>query len=66
MRREEDALSELKARARALHADLILGVKFEHGEGEGQPTRVTGTAIRFVRDQEQPRREGPAGLPQAP
>jgi uncharacterized protein YbjQ (UPF0145 family) len=66
MRREEDALSELKARARALHADLILGVKFEHGEGEGAPTRVTGTAIRFARDGETRRGDGTAEQRQAP
>jgi uncharacterized protein YbjQ (UPF0145 family) len=47
---EERALAELKARGFALHADLVIGVQFEHGEGEGKPSRLTGTAIRFVRD----------------
>jgi uncharacterized protein YbjQ (UPF0145 family) len=50
MGKEEDAFSELKAKARAMRADLVLGVKFEHGEGgEGEPTVLTGTAIR-IRD----------------
>ena len=47
---EERALAELKSRAFALHADLVIGVQFEHGEGEGKPSRLTGTAIRFVRE----------------
>ena len=50
MGHEADALVELKVRASALHADLIVGIEFEHGEGEGKPTRVTGTAIRFARN----------------
>ena len=50
MGHEADALIELKTRANAMHADLILGVEFEHGEGEGKPTHVTGTAIRFARN----------------
>jgi uncharacterized protein YbjQ (UPF0145 family) len=48
MGKEEDAFSELKAKARAMRADLVLDVKFEHGEGgEGEPTVLTGTAIRL-------------------
>ena len=50
MGHEEDALSELRSRAYSMHADLIVGVEFEHGEGEGKPTHVTGMAVRFVRD----------------
>jgi uncharacterized protein YbjQ (UPF0145 family) len=50
MGHEEDAMSELKSRAYSMHADLIIGVEFEHGEGEGKPTHVTGTAIRFARN----------------
>jgi uncharacterized protein YbjQ (UPF0145 family) len=47
MGKEDDAERELVNRANALHADLIIGIGFEHGEGGSQPTRVWGTAIRF-------------------
>jgi uncharacterized protein YbjQ (UPF0145 family) len=50
MGHEQEALAELRSRASAMHADLILGIEFEHGEGEGKPTHVTGTAIRFTRN----------------
>jgi uncharacterized protein YbjQ (UPF0145 family) len=44
---EDDAERELMSRARAMGADLVMGIGFEHGEGGEQPTRVWGTAIRF-------------------
>lgn len=44
---EDDAERELLDRARSMRADLVIGIGFEHGEGEGQPTKVWGTAIRF-------------------
>ncbi len=44
MDHEEDALAELKSRAVARGANLLLEVKFEHGEGSR--TRVTATAVR--------------------
>jgi uncharacterized protein YbjQ (UPF0145 family) len=44
---EEDAERDLLSRAGDMHADLVIGMGFEHGEGGGQPTRVWGTAIRF-------------------
>lgn len=47
MGKEDDAEAELLARAGALHADLVIGIGFEHGEGGSQPTRVWGTAIKF-------------------
>jgi uncharacterized protein YbjQ (UPF0145 family) len=47
MGKEDDADKELLARAGAMHADLVIGIGFEHGEGGDQPTRVWGTAIRF-------------------
>ena len=43
---EDEALVRLKAKARAMHADLIIAISFEHGEGEGQPSHISGTAIR--------------------
>lgn len=48
MGKEEGAFAEFKAKARAMHADLILDVKFEHGEGgENETTTITGTAIKI-------------------
>ncbi len=45
---EEAGLRELQRQAAQLHADLIVGVRFEHGSGEG-PLHVDGSAVRFVR-----------------
>lgn len=47
MGHDEEAFESIRARASALHADLVIGIHFEHGEGEGQPSRLTGRAIRF-------------------
>jgi uncharacterized protein YbjQ (UPF0145 family) len=47
MGKEDDAERELLTRASALHADLVIDMGFEHGEGGSQPTRVWGTAIKF-------------------
>jgi uncharacterized protein YbjQ (UPF0145 family) len=44
---EDGAERELMARARAMRADLVINMGFEHGEGGDQPTKVWGTAIRF-------------------
>lgn len=43
MEHEDDAFAELKSRARAKGANVILHVHFEHGEGER--TKLTGTAV---------------------
>ncbi len=48
MGHDEEAFAALRARGHALGADLIIGIHFEHGEAEGQPTRLTGKAIRFT------------------
>ncbi len=47
MGKEDDAEKEMMDRATAMHADLIINIGFEHGEGGSQPTRVWGTAIKF-------------------
>jgi uncharacterized protein YbjQ (UPF0145 family) len=47
MGKEDDAEREMMERATAMHADLIIDIGFEHGEGGSQPTRVWGTAIKF-------------------
>ncbi len=45
---DEDALyRSMKTKAKSLGADLILDVKFDHGEGGDQPLKMSGTAIRF-------------------
>jgi uncharacterized protein YbjQ (UPF0145 family) len=44
---EGGAFSDLKARARALSADMIIGVTYHHGEGGDESPHLTGTAIRF-------------------
>ena len=43
---EDDAERDLMAQARAMRADLVINMGFEHGEGGDQPTKVWGTAIR--------------------
>lgn len=47
MGKEDDAEQELLDRARAMKADLVINMGFEHGEGGSQPTRVWGTAVQF-------------------
>jgi uncharacterized protein YbjQ (UPF0145 family) len=47
MGKEDDAEAELLSRAGAMHADLVIGMGFEHGEGGSEPSRVWGTAIKF-------------------
>ncbi len=43
---EDEAFDELKRRARALGANLILEAKFQHGESSAEGVVVSGTAIR--------------------
>ena len=47
MGKEDAAFGELMSRAGAMNADLVVGIRFVHGEGGDQPTRVSGTAVRF-------------------
>ncbi len=44
---EEGLYRAMKQKAKSLGADLILDVKFDHGEGGDQPLKMSGTAIRF-------------------
>ncbi len=47
MGKEEDVFADLKKQAAAMHANLVIDIKFIHGEGgEGEGTTMTGTAIR--------------------
>jgi hypothetical protein len=43
-----NALAHLKARAAAMGADAVVGVEFHHGEGQGEPTHLSGLAVRFL------------------
>lgn len=47
MGHEEEAFAAMRTRGRDMHADLIIDTNFEHGEGAGQPSHMTGKAIRF-------------------
>jgi uncharacterized protein YbjQ (UPF0145 family) len=47
MGKEERAYSNLLAKATAIHADLLIDVKFEHGEGGEEKPTVSGKAIKF-------------------
>jgi hypothetical protein len=49
MGKHEAALWSLKAKAAQLGADAVVGVEFHHGEGEGEPTHLSGLAVQFVR-----------------
>ena len=44
----ETALDALRRRAAGMGADAVVGVEFHHGEGEGQPTHLSGLAVRFL------------------
>ena len=46
MERQEEAMDELRRRASLLHADLVIGISYEHGEGDG-PVHLRGRAIRY-------------------
>jgi hypothetical protein len=45
---QDEALAYLRRRAAAMGADAVVGVEFHHGEGEGQPTHLSGLAVRFL------------------
>lgn len=42
------ALDVLRRRAAQLGAGAVVGVEFHHGEAEGQPTHLSGLAVRFL------------------
>jgi hypothetical protein len=44
----EAALWVLKTKAAKLGADAVVGVEFHHGPGEGEPTHLSGLAVRFM------------------
>lgn len=44
----DQALELLRRRAAAMGADAVVGVEFHHGDGDGQPTHLSGLAVRFL------------------
>src|SRR5215472_16653632 len=48
MGRQDVALLALRRKAAAMGADAVVGVEFHHAEGEGQPTHLSGLAVRFL------------------
>lgn len=48
MGHHDAALLTLRKKAAALGADAVIGVEFHHGEGEGEPTHLSGLAVRFL------------------
>lgn len=46
---QDAALWTLKKKAAELGADAVVGVEFNHGEGAGEPTHLSGLAVRFLR-----------------
>jgi hypothetical protein len=44
----DSSLALLRRRAAEMGADAVVGVEFHHGEGEGQPTHLSGLAVRFL------------------
>jgi uncharacterized protein YbjQ (UPF0145 family) len=48
MGHHEEALEELQLEAERLGADAVVGVDFHHGEHEGEPTHLSGLAVRYL------------------
>jgi uncharacterized protein YbjQ (UPF0145 family) len=38
----------LRVKAAQLGADAVVGVEFHHGESEGEPTHLSGLAVKFL------------------
>lgn len=47
MGHDHHALEALRSQARALHADLIVNIRYVHGDDEHGPTELLGDAIRY-------------------
>lgn len=46
MGHEEDAFDDLRKKASAMHANMVIGINFDHGEADGEGPLVKGTAVR--------------------
>ncbi|HEX7600012.1 MAG TPA: hypothetical protein VF316_00330 [Polyangiaceae bacterium] len=53
----DSGLALLRRRAAEMGADAVIGVEFHHDAREGQPTHVSGLAVRFKRTAPGPGRE---------
>lgn len=48
MGNHDAALDDMRRKAAALGADAVVGVEFHHGEAPGEPTHLSGLAVRFI------------------
>lgn len=48
MGKHDGALRTLQAKAAQLGADAVVGVEFHHGEAQGEPTHLSGLAVKFL------------------
>ena len=46
---QDAAMAALRKKAAAMGADAVVGVEFHHGEAAGEPTHLSGLAVRFLR-----------------
>lgn len=46
--RQDAAFALLRRRAAAMGADAVIGVEFHHGEESGEPTHLSGLAVRYL------------------
>ncbi len=46
--RQAAAFAVIRERAASLGADAVVGVEFHHGEGAGEPTHLSGLAVRYA------------------
>jgi len=45
---QDQALAAMRRKAAAMGADAVVGVEFHHGESDGEPTHLSGLAVRFI------------------
>jgi hypothetical protein len=48
MGKQDGALHTLQAKAAQMGADAVVGVEFHHGEAQGEPTHLSGLAVKFL------------------
>ncbi len=48
MGKHDGALHALQTKAARLGADAVVGVEFHHGEAQGEPTHLSGLAVKFL------------------
>jgi hypothetical protein len=48
MGKHDGALHTLQAKAAQMGADAVVGVEFHHGEAQGEPTHLSGLAVKFL------------------